>query len=208
MLHCDTCTCEHSATLINLRMACESGILVMRLDTALKARQRDPYFPVGKIYGRMTLYDPADLQNWQTNRYRGAKTSHGNTRCAICRQQNKLCDKCKAIRRSAGNRRRAQRQLSSITGPISYAIYRQILFSGPCVYCGREAMEVDHIRPLSRGGWEHEINLVPACGNCNHTKSDKLLTEWNKTRVTYGRAHSPKVAAEYVRLSIIESESA
>jgi hypothetical protein len=69
------------------------------------------------------------------------------------------------------------------------------------VYCGEKATTVDHVRPLARGGWEHESNLVPACTFCNCSKNDSLLTTWRLSgRVAYGVTHSPKVEGEYARL--------
>lgn len=53
-----------------------------------------------------------------------------------------------------------------------------------CAYCGgrfsRNELTIDHIIPLSRGGdrksWD---NLISACGECNHKKSNKMLEEIN-----------------------------
>lgn len=52
-----------------------------------------------------------------------------------------------------------------------------------CVYCGGDASEWDHLRPLVQGqrptGYVHEIhNLVPACGKCNQSKGNKPWREW------------------------------
>jgi 5-methylcytosine-specific restriction endonuclease McrA len=80
-------------------------------------------------------------------------------------------------------------------------VYAAIRESGPCVYCGAPAEHVDHVWPLSRGGWERESNLVPACKPCNSGKKDRLLTEWRPGRVAHGVACSPIVAAEWARLT-------
>jgi hypothetical protein len=47
-----------------------------------------------------------------------------------------------------------------------------------CVYCGEKATEWDHLRPLVIGkkpsGYISDIkNLVPSCGNCNHSKGNR-----------------------------------
>lgn len=47
-----------------------------------------------------------------------------------------------------------------------------------CVYCHGEFEAIDHVVPLSRGGTNHEDNLVPACKSCNSSKGTKLLSEW------------------------------
>lgn len=38
--------------------------------------------------------------------------------------------------------------------------------------------DVDHIRPLSRGGSNWPDNLACACASCNRSKNDKTLDEW------------------------------
>ncbi|WP_414056540.1 HNH endonuclease [Prescottella equi] len=73
--------------------------------------------------------------------------------------------------------------------------------TGPCVYCGDQSTAVDHVRPLTKGGLEHEDNLVPVCKPCNSSKCAKLLTEWKPDRVAHAMALSPKVAAEHARLT-------
>lgn len=77
-----------------------------------------------------------------------------------------------------------------------------ILAEGPCVYCGGPPEDVDHVRPLSRGGVHHESNLVPACMRCNRGKHSKLLTEWDPERVARAVRRSPKVRAEWKRLAL------
>lgn len=52
-----------------------------------------------------------------------------------------------------------------------------------CAYCGDDATEWDHLRPLVIGkqptGYISEIhNLVPACGKCNQSKGNKPWREW------------------------------
>lgn len=45
---------------------------------------------------------------------------------------------------------------------------------GHCAYCGCELplgkMQVDHLKPLSRGGTDTLDNMLPACRSCNHYK--------------------------------------
>ncbi|WP_425608699.1 HNH endonuclease [Streptomyces albipurpureus] len=56
-----------------------------------------------------------------------------------------------------------------------------------CTYCDRAfsetlAAEVDHIRPLARGGLHIFANLTPACGPCNASKGGQLVAEWLSVR--------------------------
>jgi 5-methylcytosine-specific restriction endonuclease McrA len=46
-----------------------------------------------------------------------------------------------------------------------------------CVYCGSEIgpLQLDHIRPYSKGGRDTASNLVTSCRNCNQSKGNA----WN-----------------------------
>ena len=54
---------------------------------------------------------------------------------------------------------------------------------------GKGSWEVDHSKPVSKGGSDHLNNLVPSCVSCNRTKGDlssrqyrqQLLEEDNDT---------------------------
>lgn len=44
-----------------------------------------------------------------------------------------------------------------------------------CIYCGsRDNIQMDHVKPKSKGG----VTVVPACQECNLSKSDKTLLAW------------------------------
>jgi HNH endonuclease len=57
-----------------------------------------------------------------------------------------------------------------------------------CRYCGREAIEVDHVEPRARGGATIPANLVAACRPCNKAKGLRTPEEWRReetmTRLT------------------------
>lgn len=55
-------------------------------------------------------------------------------------------------------------------------------FDGRCAYCGvpSNKLEPDHVLPISRGGTNTLINILPACRSCNAKKKNKTLGEWNK----------------------------
>jgi 5-methylcytosine-specific restriction endonuclease McrA len=42
-----------------------------------------------------------------------------------------------------------------------------------CAYCGQPGNQIDHIIPISKGGEDHETNMVVACATCNASKKDK-----------------------------------
>lgn len=117
------------------------------------------------------------------------------------------CKVCSGQALTDGHARRARKLAAEVAGPVPRSVYLKILASGPCVYCGSAADTVDHVRPLSRGGHEAEYNLVPACGPCNYSKHNRLLTEWDPVRVAHGAAQSFVVAAELGReLSGIQAD--
>lgn len=48
-----------------------------------------------------------------------------------------------------------------------------------CAYCGlKRDLYLEHVVPLARGGDESPENVVPACRDCNLTKSNMLILEW------------------------------
>lgn len=102
-----------------------------------------------------------------------------------------------AMRRSHRHARRARERGAQVSGPVPSTVYAAIRASGPCVYCGDPATTVDHVVPLSRGGREHEDNLVPSCNPCNLAKYNRLLREWDAERVAHGIRASDKVAAAW-----------
>jgi len=64
---------------------------------------------------------------------------------------------------------------------------------GHCWHCGKQlawqnygmvgkrgAWEVDHSRPLSRGGTDYLRNLVPACIECNRSKRNLSSREFEE----------------------------
>lgn len=44
-----------------------------------------------------------------------------------------------------------------------------------CVYCGTEVgpLQLDHVRPYSKGGWDSIKNFVTACRSCNAKKGNR-----------------------------------
>lgn len=102
--------------------------------------------------------------------------------------------------RRRGNMRRARKAEAAVCGPVPLSVYTSVLNSGPCVYCAAPAAEVDHIRPLSRGGIEHASNLVPACKSCNSGKKDRMLDEWDQVRVARAVKASKKARVEWERI--------
>jgi len=57
---------------------------------------------------------------------------------------------------------------------IAQLAARLTMFSG-CWMCGSTPNEVEHVKPLARGGWHMLANLRPACGRCNRRKGTRWV---------------------------------
>jgi 5-methylcytosine-specific restriction enzyme A len=64
------------------------------------------------------------------------------------------------------------------------AWWRKKIAAGTCHYCGKtvgpDALTMDHIIPLSRGGTSERFNIVAACKDCNNRKKYLLPSEWDE----------------------------
>ena len=52
--------------------------------------------------------------------------------------------------------------------------------NGKCSYCSKQAQEIDHIVPRSKGGTNSVNNLTATCRACNEKKSNLSLKEFGK----------------------------
>ena len=81
------------------------------------------------------------------------------------------------------NQRRRVVKLSVSNFYISAAEIAKI-YSSPCFYCGSgNKITMDHVLPLSRGGWHSIGNLIPACSSCNSSKGSKTIMEWRMSKM-------------------------
>lgn len=72
------------------------------------------------------------------------------------------------------NKRRRQTYRKWISREDRLSIYRRDGFR--CVYCDSTFhLQLDHVRPRSKGGSDHRNNLVTACRACNLAKSNRIL---------------------------------
>ena len=55
---------------------------------------------------------------------------------------------------------------------------RMSVFGFACAYCGGPFQDVDHVKPLSRGGPHCLSNLRPSCEPCNSRKHAKDHKSW------------------------------
>lgn len=62
---------------------------------------------------------------------------------------------------------------------VRFEVFKRDKFT--CQYCGQFApvviLEVDHIKPVSKGGTNDIINLITSCRECNRGKRNKSLSD-------------------------------
>ena len=67
----------------------------------------------------------------------------------------------------------------SLSKSIRFEVFKRDSFT--CQYCGAKApdviLEVDHIKPVAKGGTDDILNLITACRDCNRGKSKKELSD-------------------------------
>lgn len=67
----------------------------------------------------------------------------------------------------------------TITKKIRFEVFKRDKFT--CQYCGKSApdvmLEIDHIKPVSKGGNNNMLNLVTACFDCNRGKTNTELSD-------------------------------
>ena len=66
-----------------------------------------------------------------------------------------------------------------ISKKFRFEVFKRDAFT--CQYCGRKApdvvLQVDHIKPKSKGGTNDLLNLVTSCSECNSGKSNRELSD-------------------------------
>ena len=65
---------------------------------------------------------------------------------------------------------------------------RVSVFGDKCAYCGAPWSQLDHVKPLARGGLHCLANLRPACESCNLRKSAMPPKKWFALLKTTGRS--------------------
>ena len=66
-----------------------------------------------------------------------------------------------------------------ISKSLRFEVFKRDHFT--CQYCGRKSpdvvLQIDHIKPVSKGGENDILNLVTSCVDCNLGKSDRTLDD-------------------------------
>lgn len=67
-------------------------------------------------------------------------------------------------------------------------------FNNACAYCGSdESLTRDHVIPITKGGATSKENIVPACVNCNSSKSNSDFSKWFKSQYFYNEQREQKI---------------
>lgn len=68
---------------------------------------------------------------------------------------------------------------------VRFEVFKRDKFT--CQYCGASApdvtLEIDHIKPVSKGGTNDILNLVTACRECNSGKTNRELSDDSAVKV-------------------------
>jgi 5-methylcytosine-specific restriction endonuclease McrA len=68
-------------------------------------------------------------------------------------------------------------------------------FNNKCAYCGSESsmLQQDHVIPVSKNGPYVLDNIVPACGSCNSSKNNKLISDWYPHQEFYKKENEDRI---------------
>lgn len=79
-------------------------------------------------------------------------------------------------------RNREIRERNAPGGGVSYSQWMAVLdcHEHRCFYCdyNGSSLQMEHMVPLSRGGWHAPFNVVPACPSCNQRKGSLTAEEF------------------------------
>ena len=106
------------------------------------------------------------------------------------RRRYRQSSSSKMVKKASDNRRRAKKNNNHAVPYSKDALtIRLDHFCGKCAYCGDSvglliprSLTWDHFISISRGGSDCLGNLVPACGRCNSSKSDRDPLEWYESQ--------------------------
>lgn len=82
-------------------------------------------------------------------------------------------EKRRTVSRLHAQRRRAAMSATSALVTADAVAARVAYFGGRCWCCGAPWEQLDHVKPLAKGGAHLPANLRPICGPCNRSKSAK-----------------------------------
>lgn len=68
-------------------------------------------------------------------------------------------------------------------------------FNYRCSYCDTktDALQREHVVPVSKGGPYTKGNIIPACSTCNTSKDSKDFEPWFREQVFYTKKREKKI---------------
>lgn len=108
--------------------------------------------------------------------HKSKRTPSGLTsECQPCHSKVAVATRNPDARRRSNRASEARRRAMQANSPIISSeadIQSAMAMLGPlCLCCGSgENIQVDHIVPISKGGWHHPTNVQPLCRTCNEKK--------------------------------------
>lgn len=92
-----------------------------------------------------------------------------------------LCRSCFNVNARISKARREHRK-QQLPSTFTLEEWERALeyFDHSCAYCGypSDKLQQEHFIPLSKGGGYTKDNIVPACPECNLSKSDAMPQDW------------------------------
>lgn len=101
---------------------------------------------------------------------RWAAANPEKIRAKKARQVSERPEQYAAYARTAESNRRARELAAPGSATTEQVAARWAYYGGRCWMCRATATEIDHVKPLSRGGSAWPANLRPACRTCNSRK--------------------------------------
>lgn len=101
-------------------------------------------------------------------------------------------------------RKRAEKR--KLPRTLNIAQWRLIIqeFNNRCAYCGEEKnLTHDHFIPISKKGGYTDLNIIPACFNCNSSKNAGDFKEWYPRQSFYSKEREEKVY-QYLRTGVMQ----
>jgi hypothetical protein len=90
----------------------------------------------------------------------------------------------------------------SIPKIVRFEVFKRDKFT--CQYCGASApeviLEVDHIKPVSKGGTDDIMNLVTACRDCNRGKTNRELSDDSAVKIQKQRLDDMQERREQLKM--------
>jgi 5-methylcytosine-specific restriction endonuclease McrA len=94
---------------------------------------------------------------------------------------NKTWSRKNPEKKLAYNRARYARLANAPGTATSEQIQARVqMFGGLCWMCGKTANSIDHVIPVSRGGFHWPANLRPSCKSCNSRKFNRSWREFKR----------------------------